>query len=127
MEKAPSERTRSRKKNGQTGRSPDIVQKMLGVCEAKNGTKADELLDAGTDVHQRIWQNGERKLNTRGRESPSKRAKELDNRGRKEKNHEEGVSEAVINNFEMEGFHGAKRPVEDGEGENNEGTRRVAK
>ena len=39
--------------------------------------------------------NGEKNPNTRGRESPSQRSKELDNRGRKEKNFEKGVSEAV--------------------------------
>ena len=48
-----------------------MVQKMLGVCEAKNGTKANKLLHAGTDGHQRIWHHGEKTPNTRGRESPS--------------------------------------------------------
>ena len=34
-------------KNGQTGRSPDMVQKVFGIREAKNGTETDELLQAG--------------------------------------------------------------------------------
>ena len=69
-----------------------MVQKMLEVCEAKNGIKTNKLLHAGTGGHQRIWQNGEENPNTRGRESPSQRGKELENRGRKEKNHEKGAS-----------------------------------
>ena len=32
------------------------VQKVLGICEAKNGTETDELLQVGT---QRVWQNVE--------------------------------------------------------------------
>ena len=56
--------------------------------------------------------------------SPSQRGKELENRGRKEKNYEIEVS--VLNNFEMEGFNGTKRFVELGTGENHEGTRGVA-
>ena len=42
-----------------------------------------------------FWQNGEKNPNTRGRESPSQRSKELENRWRKENNDEKGVSEAV--------------------------------
>ena len=72
-----------------------MVQKMLGECEAKNGTKANKLLHAATDGHQRIWQHGEKTPNTRGRVSPSQRGKVLQNRGRKEKNYEKGVSQSV--------------------------------
>ena len=43
-------------KNGQTGRSPDIVQKVFGICEAKNGTETNELLQTGTNGHQRLGQ-----------------------------------------------------------------------
>ena len=32
---------------------------MFGMCEAKNGTETDELLQAGADGHQRVWQNAE--------------------------------------------------------------------
>ena len=38
-------------KNGQTGRSPDMVQKVFGICEAKKGTETDERLQAGADGH----------------------------------------------------------------------------
>ena len=92
-----------------------MVQKMLEVCEAKNGIKTNKLLHAGTDGHQRIWQNGEENPNTRGRESPSQRGKELENRWRKEKNCEKGVSEAV-KQFGNGRFNGTKRPVELGKG-----------
>ena len=33
----------------------DMVQKMLGLCEAENGTKIDELLQAGASGHKRAW------------------------------------------------------------------------
>ena len=36
-----------------------MVQKVFGTCEAKNGTETDELLQAGADGHQRVWQNVE--------------------------------------------------------------------
>ena len=72
-----------------------MVQKMLGECEAKNGTKANKLLHAGTDGHQKFWEHGEKTPNTRGKESPSQRGKVLENRGRKEQNYEKGVSQAV--------------------------------
>ena len=38
-----------------------MVQKMLGIREAKNGTKAGELLLTGTNGHQIIWQTDEMK------------------------------------------------------------------
>ena len=47
----------------------DLVRREW-TCEAKIGNKANKLLHAGTDGHQRIWQHGEKAPNTRGRESP---------------------------------------------------------
>ena len=41
----------------------DMVQKVFGVREAKNGTETDELLQTGTDGIQRIWQNVEENSN----------------------------------------------------------------
>ena len=41
----------------------DMVQKVFGVREAKNGTETDELLQTGTDGHQRIWHNVEENSN----------------------------------------------------------------
>ena len=37
-----------------------MVQEMLGICEAKNGTETSELLQAGTDGHTRAWGNVEK-------------------------------------------------------------------
>ena len=34
-----------------------MVQKMFEICDAKNGTETDELLQSGTDGHPRVWQN----------------------------------------------------------------------
>ena len=42
--------------NGQAGRGSAVVQKVFGICEAKNGTETMKLLQTGTDGHQRIWQ-----------------------------------------------------------------------
>ena len=44
MAKAPSGRTRLGQKNGQTGRGINMVQKVFWIREAKNGTKAGELV-----------------------------------------------------------------------------------
>ena len=40
-------------KNGQAGRASDLVQKILGSCEAENWTKIDELLQAGASRYQK--------------------------------------------------------------------------
>ena len=34
-----------------------VAQKMFGICEAKNGTEIDELLQAGASRHLRVQQN----------------------------------------------------------------------
>ena len=54
MGKATSGRTRYGKKNGQTGRCSDLVQKMFGLCETETGTKIDELLQAGASGHGKM-------------------------------------------------------------------------
>ena len=55
-----------------------MVQKVFGTREAKNGTESDELLQTGTDGHQRVWQSAEKNPNTRGRKkSPSQRGKRI--------------------------------------------------
>ena len=51
MEKTTFGRTRYGKKNGQGGRSSDLVETMFGPCETENGTKIDELLQAGASGH----------------------------------------------------------------------------
>ena len=50
---------------------------VFGICEAKNGTVTDELLQTGTDGHQRIWQHV--KHSNSRRKSPSQGGKELEN------------------------------------------------
>ena len=41
------------------GGGPDMVQKVFGICEAKNATEIDELLQTGTHGHPSAWQNVE--------------------------------------------------------------------
>ena len=58
MLKATFGRPRYRKKNGQAGRSSDLVQKVLGLCEAENGTHIDELLQAGASAQKNTAREG---------------------------------------------------------------------
>ena len=51
MVKATFGRTRFGEKSGQTGRSADMVQEMLGLCEAENGTHIDERLQDRASRH----------------------------------------------------------------------------
>ena len=53
MEKSPFGRS-SGHESAQTGRGINMVQKVFGIREAKNGTEIDELLQTGTDGHQRV-------------------------------------------------------------------------
>ena len=34
-----------------------MMQEMLRLCEAENGTKTDEVLQAGASGHTRAWRN----------------------------------------------------------------------
>ena len=43
----------------QTTQNPDMVHKVFGTFEAKNGTETDELLQAGAVGHQSVCQNVE--------------------------------------------------------------------
>ena len=36
-----------------------MMQKVFGICEAKNETETDELLQAGADGHERVWQTAD--------------------------------------------------------------------
>ena len=78
MAKTAFGRSRLGQKNGQVGRGSDMVQKVFGMCEAKNGTETHELLKTGTDGHPRIWQNAENNSNPRSRKSLSQGGKELE-------------------------------------------------
>ena len=55
--KATFGRTRYGEKNGQAGRSFDLVQRMFGLCETENGTEIDELLQVGASGHKRARQD----------------------------------------------------------------------
>ena len=61
------------KKNGNTGRSVDLVQKMLGLCETEDGTKIDELLRAGASWHKRARQNVKTTSDSRRRQCSCQR------------------------------------------------------
>ena len=63
--------------NGQSGRGSVMVLKVCGICEAKNGTETNELLQTGADGYPRIWQNAEKNSDSR-RKSPSQGGKELE-------------------------------------------------
>ena len=57
VEKATPGRPRFSKMCGQARRSSDMVQKVFGICEAKNGTEVNEVLQAGASGLQGVWQN----------------------------------------------------------------------
>ena len=91
---------------------PDMVQKVFGTCEAKNGTETNELLQTGTDGHPRVWQNVEENssLGRRWR-VPAKEARSWRIEGQKR-----GITrteyQGLLNKFEIEGFYGVKKIVE---------------
>ena len=78
-----------------------MVQKVFGMCEAKNGTEANELQQAGTDGHQRIWQNAEKNSNC-GRVL-AREAKNWRIEGNK-KRITRKVYQRLVNKLEMEGL-----------------------
>ena len=49
----------------------------FGICEAKNGTEADELLQAGKDGHTGIWQHAEKNSNSRRRQTSQQRRQQI--------------------------------------------------
>ena len=65
------------------GRSPEMLQKMLGLCETENGTKFDELLQAGASGHQRVRQDVNTNSDSRRRQGPCQRGKNWKIEGQK--------------------------------------------
>ena len=55
-----------------------MVQKVFGIHEAKTGTETDELLQTGTDGHQRVWQTVEDDPSPGGWWGPGKGGKKLE-------------------------------------------------
>ena len=70
------------------------MQKVSRICEAKNETLTDELLQAGTDGHPRVWQNVEENSSPGRWQAYSEGGKKLKDRRTKEMNHQKRVSEA---------------------------------
>ena len=83
------------------------MQEMLGLCDARNGTEFDELLQAGASRHKRVRQDVKTNSAPGRWHGPCQRGKHLENRRRKEKNHEKSVSR-LLGKFEMEGFMAQK-------------------
>ena len=86
---------------------------MFGICEAKNGTETDELLQTGTGGHQRIWQNAENDSKISKKEESQPRRQRIGELREKEHNYEKGVSEGGKQDCNGR-FNGAKRHVEPG-------------
>ena len=108
MVKATYGRTRHGKKNGQAGRSLDLVQTMLGLCEAENGTQTDELLQARAGGPKRAWQNVETNSGSGRRKGPGQGSKELEDRRTKRPQE----YRRLWNEFKNGRIHGAERAVE---------------
>ena len=108
------------------GRGSDMEKKVFGLCEAKNGTKTDEYLQAGTDGYP--WVSKMLKIiqvledgRVPAKEARSWRIERQKRRiTRKE-------YQRLLNKFEMEGFMARGRIVEPCWREDPEGKRGVAK
>ena len=95
MEKATSGRPRLGKKSGLARRSSDLVQKMLGLCEAETGPKLmdcckPELL--GTKERDKMLKRIQ--ILEDGR-VPAKKGQKLEDRRTQEENHLEGKQKTV--------------------------------
>ena len=55
MVKATFRRPRFGKRSREAGGNIDLVQEVLRLCVAENGTKIIEFLQAGASGHQGIW------------------------------------------------------------------------
>ena len=76
-------------------RGPDLVQKVFGICEAKNGTAAHEMsADWNRWAPKNLAKCRKESKLSKKEESQSKQAKNWRIEGEKEKNYEKGVSEA---------------------------------
>ena len=89
------------------GESLDMVQKVFRIREAKNGTKAGNLLQTRTDGHQRIWQNEEKNPTLEEGRVPAKEAKNWRIEGEKKRIARKEY-QRLLNNFEMEGLMSQK-------------------
>ena len=112
--------------SGQKGRDPDLVQKMLRLREAKNGTEIDELLQARASGHKRVsmtkCQNGSRSLRMAGLRPRKQKHEKLKD---KKKNHEKKRVRGFCTSLKWK-VSWRKRIVESREREHAAGQRSVA-
>ena len=81
-----------------------MVQKMLGLCEAENGTPIDELLQAGASGHKRAWKHVEANSGSRGRQCFCQRRQKVGKLKGKERRITRKEYQRLVNKFDMEGF-----------------------
>ena len=71
------------------GRSLDLAQKMLKLCETETGTKTDERLQARASGHKRVRQD------VKTNSGHCQGSKELEDRRTKEENYQKGIQKIV--------------------------------
>ena len=84
----------------------DLVPKMLGLRTTENGTKIDELLQAGASGHKRAWQHVETNSGSERRVSPWKRG--TGQSKEKRRDCKKGKYRSLWNEFETRGFMAQK-------------------
>ena len=86
----------------------DLVQEMFGLCEAKNGTKIDELLQAGASYVQKSMARCSHDVRFSKMAGPAKEAK-LEKLKDEKRRITRKEYQRLLNKFEMEGFIAQKR------------------
>ena len=91
-----------------------MVQKVFGICEAKNGTETDELLQAGAVGHPRMYGNMLKRIQVLedGR-VPAAEARSWRIEGPQKITRIE--YQRLLNKFEMEGFMAPEKDCRMGE------------
>ena len=79
---------------------------MLWKCAIKNGTNIDELLQAGTSGHKRVWTMLRRIRVLEESRILANEAREWTIEGQKEKDYKERISE-IVERIRDRRFHGA--------------------
>ena len=85
------------------------MQKVFGICEAKNRTEIDILLEARASGHKRVWQNV--KADPGLGRVPAQKARNCKIEGRKRRITRKEC-QRLLNKLEMEGFMAQKKIVE---------------
>ena len=84
-----------------------MMQEMLRLCEAENGTTTDEVLQAGASGHTIAGRNVATNSGSRGRQSSCKGGKTWNIDGPKRRITRKGY-QRLLNKFEMEGYMAQK-------------------